>query len=198
LVGAVPMGDPTTGEVPWMMTAGPDPFNITQQSFFSLLDPALKVVTEEAMGRNSFTGREFSDPDVIAGFGGRRFRVVKDAEGNIIEMQPVEKTSRGFLEATLQQIPQYNLLRTAVAGGKPYDTLSLPQLGVNRVTGGPTAMLDYSGQPVAPQSALSQFVKYGGVNVIPYDITSYQEQLQREAERAAAAYQRQQLGALGG
>ncbi len=189
LEGALPLGPSK-----FLSSRGANPFMGSFQSWTSMLSPVLRVAFEQGTGRSLLTGEPFSDANIETGVFGsdQRFRVVRDSAGNVIDVKPVEKVTPSIVEHLLQQIPQYELAKDVLAGGKTYDTATLLD-AIQEALGqtGEAAIIDQAtGQPRFPTDLAQQLAKFAGVNVYDYDLAAWQ---QRQAEEKLAAL-RQALG----
>jgi hypothetical protein len=194
LEGALPLGAGQDGEDNFLMTRGANPLSFVQeladdpaQALMMATNPWAKVFLEQAQGRSALTGREFSDENTIQPFGSdQQFRI--DPETG--EALPVDKTAPGIFEHLLQQLPQYTLLKDALAGGATYDTASLLDLvGGNGVIRDPA-----TGEPKYEESTLDSLLPFLGVNTTGYDLEGYQDRLSDEQKAALKAYQRRRGG----
>jgi hypothetical protein len=193
LSGAValfPGGDP--GSMIFSGAAGPNPFSALAQSPLALLAPPWKVAFEYMTGRSTFTGRAFTDPDVIYPYGSEQgFRVIKDGSGKVVNMVPVDKVAPGLGEMLLQQVPQYNQLRNLAAGGRTYDTTSL----VEALTGGAPRQ-DSAGNTLAPYGVPEAVAQYLGLPTFEYNLLDYQTNFYELQQQALAAYLKREAGAV--
>jgi hypothetical protein len=173
LEGAMPMGPPGS-EVTFLTTRGADPFSGTFQPPTAMLAPPIKIALEQSLGRDLFTGNEFTDPNTIKPYGSdQHFRIIRDAAGNPVGVEPVGAPRPGIGTHLLGQIPQFDLLAPLLAGGAAYDTAPL------------TPIIDPdTGEPMFPATGLEQLARFGGYPTIDYDLGRYQERL---AEEQAAA-----------
>lgn len=184
LEGALPLSPPGS-QVEFLSTRGANPFSMTFEPWTGMLSPVLKVAIEQATGRSLFTGNEFTDKNVITPFGtDQRFRLQYGENGQVIGADPVERVAPGLLESVLQQVPQYDMLKDVIAGGKTYDTSTLVD-----ALQGDAAMIDpNTGQPRYPTSLADKLAGLAGANTYDYDLGSYQQSLrQQELEAIAAA-----------
>jgi hypothetical protein len=189
--GFMPFGPVNlNGETRFVSGAGASPFNVVTDSALSMLHPAWKVVLERATGRDTFTGRPFTSPDVVVPYGSEQgFQVIRDETGKPIGVEPVEQVVPPLLTHVLSQIPQYDLLRNMAAGGRAYDTE-----GILGSIGQP--VLNSRGEVVRPVGPLESFGKFAGISTFPFDVGSYQERLSDE-QKAALAYALKQWEAQG-
>jgi len=172
LEGAIPFGPPGA-QVPFYSSVGPNPFNASFQDPFTMLSPVLKMAWEQAKGRSSFTGQPFSDPNIVRPFGSdQAYRIVRDEAGNVAGVEPVADPRPGIGWQALQQIPQFNALASAIAGGKAYDTAPF------------TAIPGEEGGARYPTDVLAQALKISGLGTTPYDIAAFQQRLDQERQAA--------------
>lgn len=185
LEGAIPLSPPG-GEVSFLRTAGANPFTGMFEDPTQMLSPALKVFLEQSMGKDMFTGETFTDRNTYTPFG-------SDQSYSLETLQPVANPRPGILEHLLSNIPQYDMIKQALAGGKTYDTTSILD-----VLSGESAILDpATGQPKYPVGWTDQLKKLSGFNVSPYDLGAYQENLSEEQKMALTeALKRMQAEAM--
>jgi hypothetical protein len=165
----IPQGPPGA-EVPFLLSAGANPFTGATQDPVSMLSPPIKMVLERSLGRNLFTGKRFSDANTIMPFGSDQAYALNPETG---EVEPVAAPVPGLLESALQQLPQYNLVKDALAGGATYDTATLPD-----VMQGKGVIRDLeTGEPRYPTGWAEALSKFMGATNLTYDLGSYQEQL---------------------
>jgi ribosomal protein S18 acetylase RimI-like enzyme len=175
LEGAMPMGPPGS-EVTFLTTRGADPFSGTFQPPTAMLAPPIKIALEQSLGRDLFTGDEFSDPNTVKPFGSdQHFQILRDAEGNAVGVEPSGAPRPGLGTHLLGQIPQFDILAPLVAGGVTYDTAPL------------TPLTDETGEPLFPTTGLDQLARFGGYPTIDYDLQRYQERLAQEQAAALRA-----------
>ncbi|HET9672873.1 MAG TPA: hypothetical protein VFQ40_08515, partial [Actinomycetota bacterium] len=185
--GMVPFGAETQGGMQrFLSVAGPNPFNVFMDTGLGLFHPILKAGFEQLTGRDAYTGREFSDPDVFQPFGSQdRYRIIRGPGGVPVDAVPVDKVVPALDIALLSQIPQYDMLRQLAAGGRAYDTSGILESATG---GGPTTA---EGEPVAPYGPGTAAQRLLGASTYNYDLASYQERLARERENALMeAYER--------
>jgi len=171
LRSAVPLGPPGS-EVKFLTTAGPNPFSGLMQNPLSQLSPLIKIPLEYALGRSTFTGDRFSDANTYTPFG-------SDQSFDIQTGEPVSAPRPGIIESTLGQIPQYDLLKELIAGGKTYDTANIIE-----ALKGNAALTDAEGQTKYPTSIADLLTKFLGVPQTTYNLGAYQESLE-EGKQAA-------------
>jgi hypothetical protein len=181
MAGAVPFGGniSESGDTRFISSAGPNPFNVLTDSVISMLHPAAKIAMERATGRDAFTGRPFTSPDVVTPFGSDQpYQIVYDSQGRPVDAQPVDKVVPPWGVHLMGQVPQYDLVKNLLAGGRTYDTEGI----LSSVFGGP--VIDSSGNIVRPVGPLESVGKYLGISTYPFDVGGYQERLGEEREDA--------------
>jgi hypothetical protein len=172
LEGAMPMGPPGS-EVSVLTTRGADPFSGTFQPPTAMLSPPIKIALEQSMGRDLFTGDEFSDPNTVKPFGSdQHFRILRDEAGNPVGVEPSGAPRPGLGTHLLSQIPQFDLLAPLLAGGASYDTAPL------------TPLTDETGEPLFPTTGLDQLARFAGYPTIDYDLAAYQKRLAEDQANA--------------
>lgn len=186
------------GDVRFLSTRGANPLSLIGEladdpfrAALSAAHPIPKIVYERATGRSSFTGREFSDPDVVSGgFGSdERFRIGTDEAGNQTAT-PVDKVTPGLLEHLLQQFPPYQDLKEAIGGGSTY-TAS----GLLDVLNGKGVITDpETGEPRYPKPGLEQLGELFGLNTFDVNVPEYQERLRDQQLAAIKDYIRRTGG----
>lgn len=186
LEGAVPIGPPgMAGPTSFLSTRGANPFEGSFSPWTSQLNPLLKVAMEQSTGRNAFTQEEFTDPSVFTPFGGDPQRIIYDENGFPTDVVPAEHVAPGFVEHLLQQIPQYQMAKQWAAGGRTYDTSTLLDALMGRLSGGPTgARTDEYGQTLFPATFMDQVAKLLGFSTVDYDLQNYQAQLYEQQQQA--------------
>jgi hypothetical protein len=163
------------------MTSGPNPFSGMFQSPLGGLSPPIKMAIEHFTGRNLFTGQPFSDKDTITPFGTeQQFRIVRDENGKPIGTEPVDKVTPSLWEHMLSQIPQYELLKDTIAGGKTFDTSGIVDVfqGQGLITDPTTGEAKY------PLGTLQAVAKFAGFSQTPFDYSSYQSWLGEQQQAA--------------
>jgi hypothetical protein len=177
---AMPLAPPGTGDQPFLMTSGPNPFSGLFQSPLGGLSPLLKIPIEHFTGRNLFTGQQFSDKDTITPFGTeQQFKIIRDENGKPIGTEPVDKVTPSLWEHMLSQIPQYELIKDAVAGGKTFDTS-----GIVDALSHEGLIKDETGKAKYPLGTAQAVAKFAGFSQMPFDYSAYQTWL---SEQQAAA-----------
>lgn len=175
------------GDYRFMSGGGLNPFNAVLTNPVNMSHPALKVMYEQHTGRSTFTGQEFTDPKVVkGGFGSSQsFRIGEDGQP-----RPVDNTRPGFLEHALQQLPQYDLLKDVIAGGKTYDTSTLIDVILHPEE---EVIRDHeTGEVWTPVTAAQALAKMFGWSERDYDIAAMEERTLAGKEAALEAYQKQQ------
>ena len=185
--GMVPFGPASPdGMQKFLSVSGPNPFNVFMDVGLGLFHPALKATVEMMTGRDAYTGREFSDPDVFTPYGStQRYRIVRGPDGVPVDAVPIDKVTPPVPVELLSQIPQYDWLRSALAGGKPYDTAGL----IGSATQGPVTSA--SGEPISPFSGGDLLARSLGATFYDYDIEGFRARQAQERENALTqAYER--------
>lgn len=185
--GAVPLGPAdAAGDRTFLSSAGPNPFSTLFQTPLDVLHPLWKGVYEQSTGRSSLTGRPFTDPAVYTPFGSdQQYRVTQGPDGNY-SAEPVDKTAPSLPEYVAQQIPQYQLLRNLLGGGKPYDTASLPAIAQDAVSGSGHGVIrdPATGAPTYPVSPLEQLLKFSGATTFTVNQGQLAEQSSLDSSAA--------------
>ena len=188
LESALPLG-PAGDSTKFLTTTGPNPFSGIFQSPLGQLSPLLKVPAEQFMGRDLFTMKPFSDYDTVSPFGtDQQFRIIRDENGYPVAVEPVERTAPGLLEHIAQQIPQYELLKEGLGGGKTYDTASI--LDVLPGTEKTGLIKDENGNVKYPVSWGEALSGWAGYKPVEYDLAGFQEWLAEQEQAALAEAQR--------
>ena len=181
LQGSVPAGPPGSNQ--WITSSGPNPFNGLFQSPLGQLSPMLKIPVEHFTGRSLFTGRKFTDANTVTPYGSdQQFHIVRDAQGNPIDVTPINKVTPGLIETLLSQVPQYQEIKSTLAGGTTYDTSNI----IDALKGNATVLDPATGLPKYPTGVQQQLMKYLGVPITNYDVTSYQTFLAAQKKAAMA------------
>jgi hypothetical protein len=194
---AIGPGD-VPGETAFLNVGGGNPFSEFFSTPLALLHPWLRTAIELLSGRKTMSGlqTEFSAPDVFEPFGSSsKYRVTPTG------IQPVGTVHPGLGEELLRQLPQYQMLEDAVAGGEYYDTATLPQLLKARLGGwqpgqlSPIKVDPSTGQAQYPINLAQQLERFAGFSTTSYGLQSYQQRLSTEE---AAAYREylQRVGLL--
>lgn len=177
------------GTIRFASTSGLNPFSIFSQTPLSMLNPIWKLIYEQSSGRSSFTGKEFTAPDVVTPFGSdQQYRILVDENGMPIDAVPIEKLTPGIGEHILQQIPLYQIAKDALAQGATYSTSTLLD-----VAEGKGVIRDPGGAPMFPESpleGLAQYVGVPGASTFDVDVADFQQRQQQERESALLAYAR--------
>lgn len=191
LENAVPLGLNPDGSRKYYNTKGPDPMSGLKESPISLAHPFIKSLWEWSTGRNSYTGREFTDENVARDFvTGMRWYVTRDDNGNIVSVEPVDKIRPSIPEMVLQQFPQYNLVKDFVAGGSTYDTASLLDI----LQGRGVVVDPKTGKPYTTYDPLQVLLKFLGFSTYNYDIDKYQNETYPDALQRAMTSYRNRMG----
>jgi hypothetical protein len=183
------LGQGEADDYRFMSTAGVNPFNAVVEQPFNLLAPPWKMVYENMSGRDSFTGREFSDPNVKPGGFGSETRYRIDPETG--EPTPVETVVPGFLEQALSQVPQYDMVKDLVAGGNTYDTTNLWTAIQSRVHDDPGSAVPLdseTGEPFTKRNAADTLMKLLGYTEYSTDLQEFNERQLEEKQAALDAW----------
>ena len=160
---------------PFLLTKSANPLASIVTAFdapASLLHPMPNLLWEWQTGRVGYSGREFTEPDVVQPFGSKfRFRVVRDENGVPVGTELVEKVRPGPLEMVLRQFPQYELGKDVIAGASRYTAPGAFDLGV----------IEEGGQAKYPESRLLPLVRFSGVPVYPdVDVLGHRVRVAKE------------------
>jgi hypothetical protein len=186
LESAIPLGPPGTDA--FLTTRGANPFSGVAEGVegvSQMLGPLPKTILEQSLGRDLFTGREFTDRDVVQPYGSdQQYRIIYDEQGNPIGSEPIEKVAPGMLQGLLGQIPQYDMLRDVIAGGRSYDTASVLDAIQQRFgdVGEATPIDPETGEPYSSMGLGSSLGKFGGLPISEYDLAAFQERLTEEQQ----------------
>ena len=181
--GFVPIGPGALPfETRFMSTRGPDPFSAVFQAPISLVHPLIKSFYEWNTGRSTLSGREFTDPSVGSAFGSDEQFRVSPKEGGGFNVERVETVRPSVWEMLAQQIPQYDLLKDSIAGGRTYDTSTLFDAIFDRA--GAVRVDPNTGEPYTPFSGVDALSRMFGLTT--YDINLTAEQAQAMEEQRAA------------
>jgi hypothetical protein len=177
--------DTEAGDHRFLSTAGANPFNAITENPINLAHPALKMFYENQTGRSTFTGREFSDPNVESGGFGATQRYRIDPRTGATE--PVDKAVPGVLEHMLQQVPQYEMVKDLVAGGSTYDTTTLISALRGRFKGTQEGLLvdEETGEAVNEKDLAQTVAKMLGYTEYSTDLAAFNE---RTLEERTAAF----------
>ena len=124
LRGAVPIQTDEDGSVYYLKTQGMNPFdtlnNLMGEGLLGTAlqssAPGIKTLADQATGRDTFTGQQFTRNDVLQAMSGRLYKFDPEL-GEVVE---VDATVRpGLLENLLRNyIPQYVLMETLLTAGE--------------------------------------------------------------------------------
>jgi hypothetical protein len=155
----------------------------------SLLHPVLNLMWEWQTGRVGYSGREFTEKDVIAPFGSKfRYRIVRDENGVPIGADVVDKVRPDPVEMLLRQLPQYELAKDVLAGASRYTAPGAFSLGV----------IEEGREPKYPESRLLPLARFSGVPIYPdVDVLGHRQRIAREEAQALKDAMRGE-GAAGG
>lgn len=172
-------GRTEAGDLRFLNGGGLNPFNAVTDAPLNTMHPMWKVLYEQSTGRSAFTNKRFTDPNVQTPFGSeQQFRIDPDT-GQAV---PIETVAPGLLEHLLQQVPQYNMVKDAIAGGNNYDTTTL----IGALTGEDIPLNPETGEPLKPSSIVKEFARLFGYSETPMDAYAMQQKL---IEQRAAAVQ---------
>ncbi len=190
LEGAVPMGPPGPGDIPFLASRGPNPFASVFEPPTAMLSPPLQVALETATGRDSFTGQPFTSSNVVTPYGSDQpYRVQRDDAGNIVGVAPLQgDVLPGWFERIMSLFPQYEALESTLAGGRPYDDATI--IGA---LAGDVAKRNSQGEVQSPTDILEQIAKLAGIDTYEYDLQAFQAQQAREAQAALSAAQNREI-----
>lgn len=184
LEGAIPIGEgDQPGDTRFVTGSGANPFNMLGDfpgSLVSALHPAAQMALERATGRDSFTGKPFTSPDVVTPFGSKQQFRYDEATG---QMVPINTVTPGIIEQILQQFPQTGVARDllALAQGDP--------VGARYSTG--EVMTNIDGSARFPSDPLQSLGKWAGVPTTDYNLAEYQSRLSEDTLAALRAYLKQ-------
>ena len=108
------------------------------QAFAGQLGPIGQVLGETITGEDAL-GRPLTSADAYRRFGDdQAFKPIYDNQGNIIDYEET-KVRRGLLETVLGSVPQYDLIRDAIAaspvgGGQAYERYSTGEENLDKPT----------------------------------------------------------------
>ena len=178
------------GDHRFLSTAGSNPFNTVFDTPKDILHPAWKIVYEHSTGRSSFTGREFTDPNVVSSFGSDQQYRMDPATGKMV---PVDKVAPGIFEHLLQQVPQYEQLKDLIAGGTTYDTSGLIDVLRYRIAGGQDVVpRDDEGNPISSRDVMDTLARLFGYTQYDRDVASDHERRLTESAAALAQWEKRQ------
>jgi hypothetical protein len=176
---ATPLGPPGA-EVNFLTSSGPNPFSGLMANPLSQLSPPLKTLVEQFQGRDAFTGQRFSDADTYTPFG-------SDQGYDIHTGEPVGPPRPGLIESVFGQVPQYEMLKDLIAGGKTYDTANIIQAISGRLSGSDKALLkDAEGTARYPETLNDVLARFFGFPTTTYNLEKYQQSLESGSEQALA------------
>jgi hypothetical protein len=145
------------------------------------LSPLIKIPLEHFTGRNLFTGQPFSDKNTITPFGTeQQFKIIRDKNGMPIGTEPVNRVTPSLWEHMLSQIPQYELFKDTIAGGKTFDTSGI----VDAFTGKGLIKDAETGEAKYPLGTVQAVAKFAGFSQMPFDYSSYQTWLGEQQQAA--------------
>ncbi len=183
LQDAIPIIGANPGDLRFMSTRGPNPFNTVLDSPAQMLNPVWKMLYENATGRSMFTGRQFTASDVSQAYGSdQQFKMVPDGHGGYTPM-PIDKVTPSFFEQALQQVPQYEMVKDLVSGGSHYDTQGLMDILLHGGQVDPA-----TGRPKYPRTAIDTAARILGYSSYSPDISAYQDGYLKDQQAALSAY----------
>jgi hypothetical protein len=187
----IPLGPPSES-TPFLLTRSANPLSTIVTAFdapASLLHPVPNLLWEWQTGRVGYSGREFTEKDVIAPFGSKfRYRIVRDENGVPIGTELVDKVRPDPIEMLLRQFPQYELAKDVLAGAGRYTAPGAFSLGV----------IEEGGKPKYPESRLLPLTRFAGIPIFPdIDVLGHRQRIAREGAQALREARRRE-GAAGG
>jgi hypothetical protein len=179
LQGQVPMQTNEEGETRFLSTRGVNPFAGLLEGLSPLqgIHPFANAVIEEGTGVDSFTGKPFTDPNVVSGGFGSDNQYRIDPETG--EATPVTKVTPGLTEAALGMIPQVELARDLIGGGARYST-------------GETITDPATGEPMFPTNPAQEIAKFFGVSTFDFNLPEWQAKTTEEQAAALEEWLRRQ------
>lgn len=189
--GALFTGRGQAGEYRFVSTAGMNPFNTVLDTPMNILHPAWKMLYEDGTGRSTFTGRQFTDPNVTASFGSENLYKV---DPNTHQETRVDKVAPGLIEHLLQQVPQYEMVKDLVAGGTTYDTTNLLDAFRARLSGEPSqaVLVDpVTGEPRVKKDIGQALMKTFGYSAYDVNAQKLEDQMLKEKAAALQAWYRE-------
>lgn len=179
------LGQAPEGDYRFLAGGGLNPFNAVMDSPLNTLHPMWKVLYEQATGRSTFTGEAFTDPSVVPGAFGSddQFRITASGEA-----VPVEGVAPGLMEHLLQQVPQYNMAKEAILGGKAYSTTTL----VDALLGEGEIIDPETGEPYSPRTLAMALGSLFGYSERSYDAAAIQENVLEGKKAALENYRKRQ------
>lgn len=137
------------------------------------LNPVWKVGIEQATGQELFTGKKFTDPDTLAGFGRTRQFDIDPETG--VQLNP-EGARPGLLRHIARQVPGYSQLEDLWTGGAQYSATGQPILDAE------------TGLPLYPTDPNQELAQYLGFPTYQANPTEYRTRLQEDRLAALAAW----------
>jgi hypothetical protein len=176
------------GDFRFMSGGGLNPFNSVMDTPLNTMHPAWKVIYEQGTGRSTFTGEEFTDSrTVTGGFGtDSKFRIGPDGQP-----VPVDTVQPGLLEHLLQQVPQYEMVKDVIAGGRTYDTSTLIDVLQYKLLGqgdNPVPLNPETGEPWKEVDAMKTLAKLFGWSESDYDAAAMAERTLDQKQAALKAW----------
>lgn len=190
LDSSIPLGPPGTDA--FLSTRGANPFSGAAEGLpgvLSMLGPLPQTLIEQGTGNDTFTGQPFTDANTYTPFG-------SDQQYNLETGQPVDKVAPGLVESLLSSIPQWDMAKDALAGGRTYDTASMMDALQQRMgnTGEASPINPDTGEPYSPVDLAETLSKMFGISITNYDLAAFQERL-AEDQRAVALEAARRMGA---
>lgn len=150
-----------------------NPFGGLSENPMTQIAPIPKMIVENALGQDLYSGAEFSSPNVVPGtYGGdTRYRMGPDGLPEETTVRPLfSEGLGGALNYIGNQFGPYKLARDLTTGGARYSTGEL--------------RTDEYGQPQYPDSNITQFLRYLGVPT--YDINAQEYEARKQADQLSA------------
>lgn len=178
LEGFLPVGDGATpGSSRFLSPRGANPFAGVFEAPLAQMSPAIQMAYEQTSGRDPFTGREFTFPDVYSDpYSGEKFTL--DDSGQVV---PVEKGFGGIRSETAPSILE-SLLGVAPP---PLQLARDISTEGSRYTGSGEVVTDAQGNAVYPNDPLQDVLRWFGVSTVDYNLGRYQDRLGDARSRAA-------------
>ncbi len=177
LQSATPLSPPGA-EVNFLTSTGPNPFSGLMANPFSQLSPPLKAIFEQFNKRDAFTGQRFSDPNAYTPYG-------SDQAFDIHTGEPIGPPRPGLIETVLGQVPQYEMLKELIAGGKSFDTSNILQAIQGRLSGDDRTLLkNAEGTARYPETLNDVLARFFGFPTTTYSLEKYQASLEQGSTQA--------------
>jgi hypothetical protein len=173
----VAIGEGTEGETRFASTKGANPVAGVLESPTSLLNPFIQTVLEQTTGRDTFTGKQFQDPDVYNDpITGMQLRLDENGIPQPIEGRlggALAAVAPGPLETLAQMVPFVDLYRDLRSGGARYNAVD-------------EVIEEAPGVAKYPTDPLQELLRYLGISTIDFDVTNYQDNLDKARKRAGS------------